>query len=297
MPASSLTSSCMPACTKLLQCAGNDLRNGVGSSGLAARKGALQHLYATEALGHATQQFLQAAAAGVSKVELDPLAAKKAAEEAEERRLAELRAHGTPVNPSTFSAWKARFDAEMALARARHAGDAERRDAGLTGKAFFRQMDEARAVCLLLFAASAQDDTVDCQNFPPPLCKGFLLSILLAIKKEGGGPSMGGDAQAGQDLGDAEDGDYEAESEEEEEEEVELDEGKFFSHFLQKQCTHSMQLVSMSVPQLKRRRTCWTTTWIAPKSSTHPCSTGRPVCKLTLSAADKAARLPSEGLT
>ena len=91
----------------------------------------------------------QAAAAGVGKVELDPLAAKKAAEEAEERRLAELRAHGTPVNPSTFSAWKARFDAEMALVRARHAGDAERRDAGLTGKAFFRQMDEARAYYMI----------------------------------------------------------------------------------------------------------------------------------------------------
>jgi hypothetical protein len=47
----------------------------------------------------------------------DPAAARKAAEEAEERRLAEIRSHGTMVTPATFAEWKARFDAEMALAR------------------------------------------------------------------------------------------------------------------------------------------------------------------------------------
>ena len=50
---------------------------------------------------------------------IDPAAAKKAAEEAEERRLTELRALGTPVNPDTFNAWKAQFYAESALARTR----------------------------------------------------------------------------------------------------------------------------------------------------------------------------------
>ncbi len=87
----------------------------------------------------------QAAAAGLSRVEVDPLAARKAAEEAEERRLADVRAHGTPVTPATFAQWKARFDGEMAAARARRAEGGERRDAGPTGKAFFRQMDEVRA--------------------------------------------------------------------------------------------------------------------------------------------------------
>ncbi len=52
---------------------------------------------------------------------IDPAAAKKAAEEAEERRLAEIRALGTPVTPDTFNAWKAQFYAESALARTRSA--------------------------------------------------------------------------------------------------------------------------------------------------------------------------------
>ena len=50
---------------------------------------------------------------------IDPAAAKKAAEEAEERRLAEIRALGTPVTPDTFNAWKTTFYTESALARTR----------------------------------------------------------------------------------------------------------------------------------------------------------------------------------
>ena len=49
--------------------------------------------------------------------ELDPAAVKRAAEEAEERRLAEIRAHGTPVTPDTFAPWKARFYADLKAAR------------------------------------------------------------------------------------------------------------------------------------------------------------------------------------
>jgi hypothetical protein len=50
---------------------------------------------------------------------LDPAAARKAVEEAEERRLAEIRSHGTPVTPATFAPWKERFYAELKAARAR----------------------------------------------------------------------------------------------------------------------------------------------------------------------------------
>ena len=50
---------------------------------------------------------------------LDPAAARKAAEEAEERRLAEIRSHGTPVTPDTFAPWKERFYAELKAARSR----------------------------------------------------------------------------------------------------------------------------------------------------------------------------------
>ena len=51
---------------------------------------------------------------------LDPAAARKAAEEAEERRLAEIRSHGTPVTPDTFAPWKERFYAELKAARSRY---------------------------------------------------------------------------------------------------------------------------------------------------------------------------------
>jgi hypothetical protein len=48
---------------------------------------------------------------------VDPEAARKAEEEAEERRLAELRSHGVMVTPQTFSEWKQHFDAKMAMSR------------------------------------------------------------------------------------------------------------------------------------------------------------------------------------
>ncbi len=61
------------------------------------------------------------AAAG-QEVPVDPAAARKAADDAEERRLAEIRSHGTMVTPQTFAEWKQRFDAETALQRSRLQG-------------------------------------------------------------------------------------------------------------------------------------------------------------------------------
>ncbi len=58
------------------------------------------------------------ASAGV-EVAVDPLEAKKAAEEAEEQRLAEVRRLGTPVTPATFAPWKQRFYAALAAAAER----------------------------------------------------------------------------------------------------------------------------------------------------------------------------------
>ena len=60
---------------------------------------------------------MQAAASGQGAAPVDPAAARKAEEEAEERRLAEIRSHGTMVTPQTFAEWKQRFEAEMALQR------------------------------------------------------------------------------------------------------------------------------------------------------------------------------------
>lgn len=60
---------------------------------------------------------MQAAASGQGTAPVDPAAARKAEEEAEERRLAEIRSHGTMVTPQTFAEWKQRFETEMALQR------------------------------------------------------------------------------------------------------------------------------------------------------------------------------------
>lgn len=87
----------------------------------------------------AAQEWLtDKAAQGAEAPPLDPVAARKAAEEAEERRLAEIRSHGTPVTPETFAPWKERFYAELAAARAR-ADEAGKQK--LTGKQYFLQMD------------------------------------------------------------------------------------------------------------------------------------------------------------
>lgn len=51
--------------------------------------------------------------------QVDPAEAKQRAAEEEERRLAEIRAHGTPVTTDTFAAWRAKWDAEAALSQAR----------------------------------------------------------------------------------------------------------------------------------------------------------------------------------
>ena len=55
---------------------------------------------------------------------LDPAEAKRRAIEAEEARLAAQRAHGTQVTPETFVEWRKRFDAELALQKARRVSNA-----------------------------------------------------------------------------------------------------------------------------------------------------------------------------
>ncbi|KAK9804167.1 hypothetical protein WJX73_007930 [Symbiochloris irregularis] len=77
--------------------------------------------------------------------ELDPAAAKRQAAEEEEKTLAEIRAHGTPVTADTFAAWKARWDTEAALSEAKLEADAAIRASGPTGKQWFVQQEAAGA--------------------------------------------------------------------------------------------------------------------------------------------------------
>lgn len=63
-------------------------------------------------------------ASAMAAPSVDPALERKKAIEAEEARLAAIRAHGTMVSPEAFAEWRVRFDAEQALARA-GVGDAE----------------------------------------------------------------------------------------------------------------------------------------------------------------------------
>ena len=77
----------------------------------------------------------------------DPEVAEKKRREAEEARIAEMRRHGTPVTPETFKEWKAKFDAEAAMARTSVQDPASTTSANavvkgkLTGRAWFLQQE------------------------------------------------------------------------------------------------------------------------------------------------------------
>jgi hypothetical protein len=72
----------------------------------------------------------------------DPEAEERRRREAEEERLAELRRHGHPVTPEAFADWKAGFEAEQALERAKlEDGRSEERKGRLTGKQWFLQQE------------------------------------------------------------------------------------------------------------------------------------------------------------
>jgi hypothetical protein len=72
----------------------------------------------------------------------DPEVARKRAEAEEEARRAAARAHGHMVTIEVFMEWKAKFDAEMALAKAALKDTAKEEKAGrLTGKQWFMQGD------------------------------------------------------------------------------------------------------------------------------------------------------------
>lgn len=77
----------------------------------------------------------------------DPEVARRKELEEAERKRAEARAHGTPVTPEAFAAWKAKFDAEAAAlkAKAAEAGKGDEKAQRLTGKAWFVRQAAAGA--------------------------------------------------------------------------------------------------------------------------------------------------------
>lgn len=69
---------------------------------------------------------------------LTPEQAKLQAQLAEEARVREARAAGTPVTPESFAAWRAVFDQEMAE-KAKASGEQAQESSALTGRAWFQQ--------------------------------------------------------------------------------------------------------------------------------------------------------------
>jgi hypothetical protein len=95
------------------------------------------------ALVMAAQEWVNQRGAAMAVPSYDPAAERRRMDEAEEARVAALRAHGTAVTPETFAAWKERFDAEVALAKAAisdpAAAAAAAGRAKLTGRQWFQQ--------------------------------------------------------------------------------------------------------------------------------------------------------------
>lgn len=92
------------------------------------------------------QEWITDKASALAVPSSDPEAEERRRREAEEQRMAELRAHGTPVTPEAFASWKAQFDAELALEKAKleeAAGKSEDKKGRLTGKAWFLQQEAA----------------------------------------------------------------------------------------------------------------------------------------------------------
>lgn len=73
---------------------------------------------------------------------------QKRQQQAVEERLAELRAHGTPVSATTFQAWREKFQSEKHQLHSARLEPASK-DKGPTGKAFFLAQELAGVqVCI-----------------------------------------------------------------------------------------------------------------------------------------------------
>lgn len=146
---------------------GNDLHNSRRSQGMADRPGnqsarnlaffdvCRQPLTVVAKID--TDQRPQVAGAKETGFEVDPKELERRQQEAEEQRLAEARAHGTPVTVDTFLAWKREFDAEKQQLRGQREPEIANKDKGPTGRAFFLAQDASGdQVGLPWFAARRQ---------------------------------------------------------------------------------------------------------------------------------------------
>ena len=105
---------------------------------------------------HGTKCMFMLQAAGVKETafQIDPKELERRQQELEEKRLADIRAHGTPVTIDTFAAWKASHDTERQSQRAQVDPESINRDKGPSGKAFFLAQEASGQQVLILSTAS-----------------------------------------------------------------------------------------------------------------------------------------------
>jgi len=80
----------------------------------------------------------------------------------EEKRLEEERNKGTPVTAETFALWKAKFDAEIALEKAKNVDKSEKK---LTGREYFEQKELSGLIASEPIETEGGDTTVDWELF------------------------------------------------------------------------------------------------------------------------------------
>ena len=97
--------------------------------------------------------MLQAAGVKETAFQIDPKELERRQQELEEKRLAEIRAHGTPVTMDTFAAWKASYDTERQSQRAQADPESINRDKGPSGKAFFLAQEASGQQVLIILTA------------------------------------------------------------------------------------------------------------------------------------------------
>jgi RWD domain len=104
----------------------------------------------------AAQEWLNDKALALSGPSFDPEAERKRVQEAEDARIAALRAHGTPVTVETFAVWQERFEAERALSKATTSDAAA--EGRPSGKQWFLQQE---AQHLDIVEPELEDDETD----------------------------------------------------------------------------------------------------------------------------------------
>ena len=86
------------------------------------------------------QEWMNDVAAKKQGSAADPDAERKKMQEEEERRISELRAHGTPATPESFEKWKHDFDEEMRSLKQNQPETVSKTNK-MTGKQWFLQQD------------------------------------------------------------------------------------------------------------------------------------------------------------